>query len=113
MKQNYFPVIGPPRINAEKSTNRTELESYVGNPTAVTIKCVWWGYPKPILSILKNDIALPSGDVEVQEATKRDLLSYLTATVITDGDEDFGAYTCNASNSLGSATHIVDINKQG
>ena len=85
----------------------------MGNPTAVTIKCVWWGYPNPTLSIRKNDIDLPSGDVEVKEWTKEDLLSYLTATVITDSDEDFGAYTCHASNSLGSATHIVDIYKQG
>ena len=85
----------------------------MGNPTAVTIKCVWWGYPTPTLNIRKNDIALPSEDVEVKEPTAKDLLSYLTATVLTDGDEDFGAYTCHASNSLGSATHIVDINKQG
>ena len=85
----------------------------MGNPTAVTIKCVWWGHPKPTLNISKNDIALPSEDVEIKEPTAKDLLSYLTATVITDGDEDFGAYTCHASNRLGSATHIVDINKQG
>ena len=85
----------------------------MGYPTAVTIKCVWWGYPNPTLSIRKNDIALPRWDVEVKEPTEADLLSYLTATVIIDGDEDFGAYTCNASNALGSASHIVDINKQG
>ena len=85
----------------------------MGNPTAVIIKCVWWGYPNPTLSIRKNDIDLPTGDVEVKEWTKEDLLSYLTATVITDSDEDFGEYTCHASNSLGSANHTVDIYKQG
>ena len=85
----------------------------MGNPTAVAIKCVWWGYPNPTLGIRKNDIALPSGDVEIKEPTEKGLLSYLTATVITDSDEDFGAYTCHASNSLGSANHTVDIYKQG
>ena len=85
----------------------------MGNPTAVTIKCVWWGDPNPTLSIRKNDIDLPSEDVEIQEPTGKNLLSNLTATIITDGDEDFGAYTCHASNSIGSATHIVDINKPG
>ena len=83
------------------------------NPTAVTIKCVWWGDPKPILSIRKNDTALPSGDVEVKEPTGENMLSYLTATVITDGDEDFGTYTCHASNYIGSANYSVDINKPG
>ena len=83
------------------------------NPTAVTIKCVWWGDPKPTLSIIKNDTALPSGDVEVQEPTGKNMLSYLTATVITDGDEDFGTYTCHASNYIGSANYSVDINKPG
>ena len=85
----------------------------MGNPTAVIIKCVWWGYPNPILSIRKNDIDLPSEDVEVKEPTKEDLLSYLTATVNTDSDEDFGEYTCHASNSHGSANHTVDIHKLG
>ena len=74
---------------------------------------MWWGDPKPTLSIRKNDTALPSGDVEVQEPTGKNLLSNLTATVITDGDEDFGTYTCHASNPLGSATYVVDINEQG
>ena len=74
---------------------------------------MWWGHPNPTLSIRKNDTALPSEDVKIKEPTGTDLLSYLTATVITDGDEDFGAYTCHASNSFGSATYIVDIYKQG
>ena len=74
---------------------------------------MWWGDPKPTLSIIKNDTALPSGDVEVQEPTGKNMLSYLTATVITDGDEDFGTYTCHASNYIGSANYSVDINKPG
>ena len=85
----------------------------MGNSTAVTIKCVWWGDPKPTLGIRKNDTALPSVDVEVKEPTGENMLSNLTATVITDDDEDFGTYTCHASNSLGSANHTVDIYKQG
>ena len=113
MQDNYFPITGPPRINVEESTKKTELYSYVGNPTAVIIKCVWWGYPNLTLSIRKNDIDLPSGDVEVQEPTGKDMLGNLTATVITDGEEDFGTYTCHASNPLGSATYVVDINEQG
>ena len=85
----------------------------MGNPTAVTIKCVWWGYPNPTLSIRKNDTALPSVDVEVKEPTGENMLSNLTATVITDDDEDFGTYTCHASNYIGSANYSVDINKPG
>ena len=74
---------------------------------------MWWGYPNLRLSIRKNDITLPSENFDIQEPTGKNLLSNLTATVVTDGDEDFGAYTCHASNPLGSATHIVDINKPG
>lgn len=104
--------LGPPRINIAESTNRTELYSYAGNPSPVTIHCVWWGHPDPTLSIRKNNKLLPSEDVQVK-APEDGLLSYLEATVMTDGDEDFGTYTCHATNRLGSATHVVVINKAG
>lgn len=103
-------VYGPPRIHYGESTNQTQLYSYVGNPSSVTMNCVWWGFPKPTLSIRKDNEQLPSKDVSTK-TTK--LLSYLQATVLTDDEEDFGTYTCHASNEFGSATHLVIINKAG
>lgn len=103
---------GPPRINFDESTNITDLYSYVGNPSPITIHCVWWGYRKPTLSIRKDDKPLPSEDVSVR-APQDSFLSYLEATVTTDTDEDFGAYTCHASNSFGSAAHVVVISEAG
>ena len=94
----------------EKSTNQTQQYSFVGSPTPITISCVWWGYPKPKLTIQKDNIDLPSQDVSLKTD---DFLSYLTVSVVTVKDDDFGAYTCSASNSFGSASHVVVINKQG
>lgn len=105
-------IPGPPRINIEESSNRTEVYSYAGNPSPVTIRCVWWGYPKPTLSIRKGGKLLPSQDVKVN-FPEGSLLSYLEATVLTNEDGDFGEYTCHASNIHGSATHVVVINKAG
>ncbi|XP_044166549.1 neural cell adhesion molecule 2-like [Acropora millepora] len=103
-------VKGPPRLNVEKSTNQTQQYSYVGSPIPVTISCVWWGYPKPKLSIQKDNTDLPIQNVSLKTD---DFLSYLTISVVTVTDDDLGAYTCNASNSFGSASHVVVINKQG
>ena len=103
-------TLGPPRIHYGESTNQTQVYSYVGNPSSVTINCVWWGFPKPTLSIRKDNEQLPSKDVSIK-TTK--LLSYLQATVLTNDEEDFGTYTCHASNEYGSATHLVIINKAG
>ena len=94
----------------EKSTNQTQLYSFVGSPIPVTISCVWWGYPKPKLTIQKDNTDLPSQDVSLKTD---DFLSYLTVSVLTVTDDDLGAYTCNASNSFGSASYVVVINKQG
>lgn len=103
-------VRGPPRLNVEKSTNQTQQYSFVGSPTPITISCVWWGYPKPKLTIQKDNTDLPSQDVSLKTD---DFLSYLTVSVVTVKDDDFGAYTCSASNSFGSASYVVVINKQG
>ena len=97
-------------MNLEKSTNQTQLYSFVGSPTPITISCVWWGYPKPKLTIQKDNTDLLSQNVSLKTD---DFLSYLTVSVVTVKDDDFGAYTCSASNSFGSASHVVVINKQG
>ena len=94
----------------EKSTNQTQLYSFVGSPIPINISCVWWGYPKPKLTIQKDNTDLPSQNVSLKTD---DFLSYLTVSLLTVTDDDFGAYTCNASNSFGSASHVVVINKQG
>ena len=103
-------LLGPPRLNYEKSTNQTQLFSYLGNPTPINISCVWWGYPEPKLSIQKDGIDLPSQIVSLKTD---DFLSYLEVSLLTNKEDDFGNYTCHASNSFGSASHVVVINKQG
>ena len=72
----------------------------------MTIKCVWWGYPVPEVSIRKDDKALPSEDVQTEPPR-------LEATVNVKGDEDFTTYTCHATNVHGSASYDVTINKAG
>lgn len=98
-------ILGPPRINLEKSSF-SQLYSYIDNPTPVTIICYWWGYPIPALSIKKNNKALPSEDVKIDGRR-------LEATVKIDSEDDFGNYTCHASNRFGDATYDLSIMKAG
>lgn len=98
-------ILGPPRINLEKSSS-SELFSYIDNPSPVTIICYWWGYPVPALDIKKNNNALPSDDVKVDGPR-------LEATVKIDSEDDFGSYTCHASNRFGDATYDISVMKAG
>lgn len=98
-------VNGPPRINLDKSSP-SNLYSFIGNPSPVTIKCLWWGSPVPDIRITKGNKELPSE--EVQSNPPR-----LEATVTVKNDEDFTTYTCHATNVYGSASYDVAINKAG
>ena len=98
-------IPGPPRINLEESSS-SKLYSFIDNPTPVTIICHWWGYPIPALSIRKNNKALPSEDVQVDGRR-------LQATVKIDSEDDFGNYTCHASNRFGDATYVLSVTKAG
>ncbi|XP_078378792.1 neural cell adhesion molecule 2-like isoform X2 [Oculina patagonica] len=98
-------VYGPPRINLERSSS-SKLYSYIGNPSPVTITCVWWGYPIPALSIKKNNKALPSEDVRIDGPR-------LEATVTIDSEDDFADYTCHATNTYGEATYAFSVMKAG
>lgn len=98
-------VNGPPRINLEKSSSST-LYSFVGNPSPVTIKCLWWGYPVPDIGIKKDNKELAREDVQTVPPR-------LEATVSVRSDEDFTTYTCHATNVYGSASYDVAINKAG
>lgn len=98
-------IPGPPRINLEESSS-SKLYSFIDNPTPVTIICHWWGYPIPALGIRKNNRALPSEDVQVNDRT-------LEATVKIDSEDDFGNYTCHASNTFGDASYVLSVTKAG
>jgi len=98
-------ILGPPRINLEKSSS-SELYSYIDNPTPVTIICHWWGNPVPTLSVKKNNKALPSQDVEIDGPK-------LEATVKIDSEDDFGNYLCHASNTFGDATYDLSVKEAG
>lgn len=98
-------ILGPPRINLEKSSS-SNLYSYIDNPTPVTIICHWWGFPVPELSIKKNNKALPSEDVKIDGPE-------LEATIKIDSEDDFGNYTCHASNKFGDATYDLSVTKAG
>lgn len=104
-KDIQVTVYGPPRINLEESSS-SKLYSFIDNPTPVTIICHWWGYPIPALSIRKNNKALPSEDVQVDGRR-------LQATVKIDSEDDFGNYTCHASNRFGDASYVLSVTKAG
>ena len=72
----------------------------------MTITCYWWGFPVPDLSIKKNNKALPSDDVRIDGPR-------LEVTVTIKDEDDFGDYTCHASNTYGEATYVLSVMKAG
>ena len=98
-------ILGPPRINLEKSSS-SSLYSYIDNPSPVKIICLWWGCPIPALSIKKNNKALPSKDVKIDGPR-------LEASVTIDSEDDFGIYTCHASNTHGEDNYVLSVMKAG
>ena len=66
-------------------------KSWIGQ--TVSLKCLAEGFPTPAITWKK-----PSGE-EIQQVTAMEN----TANVVLNNDQDFGQYTCMATNGVGAA----------
>lgn len=93
---NYSPTVKPV-INRDLSS--THVISYIGNPNPVRLKCVADGFPEPAYrwnNALQAEVGITS-----------------TYVLMKPSASQFGIYTCEANNKVGSARHFVNVSKIG
>lgn len=94
-----------PILNRERSASKT-IFSALGSNEQITLNCVFDGFPAPRVRFKKMGKVLNNSGISYGSGTA----SYKFSV---KSENDFGFYTCDASNSRGCAFHYIEVYKTG
>lgn len=94
------------KFSNEENINKSVMYSAVGRKEQ--LKCIVDSYPTPKMSLLFNDVAVPSSSYTFEENKSSDKQFVLTYSFVGSA-ETFGQYTCIAENDLGISTSQIKV----
>lgn len=94
-----------PILNRERSASKT-IFSALGSNEQITLNCVFDGFPAPRVRFKKMGKVLNNSGISYGSGSA----SYKFSV---KSENDFGFYTCDASNSRGCAFHYIEVYKTG
>ena len=100
-----FIFADPPLLVLERSTTKT-LYSSVDNNEEISMNCVFDGSPVPLVRFQKFGFEINSSRITYGPGSA----SY---KLIVRSEDDFGFYTCVATNARGRASHFMQVYNRG
>lgn len=96
----YSPV-----FSRKRSTSKT-IYSSIDSNREITLNCVFEGYPVPRVRFKRMGVELNNSGISYEAGSA----SY---NFFVKSENDFGFYTCEATNDRGSAYHFIEVYKPG
>ena len=90
-----------PSLNRETSTSKT-IYSSLGSNEDFTLNCVFDGFPVPRVRFKKMGVELNNSGITYGPGSASFKFS-------VKSENDFGFYTCEATNHRGSASHFIEV----
>lgn len=100
-----FIFADPPVLVRERSTTKTIYSSADSNEE-IAMNCVFDGSPVPLVRFQKFGVEINSSSITYGPGSA----SY---KLIARSEDDFGFYTCVATNAIGRASHFIEVYNRG
>ena len=94
-----------PILNKERSTPKTIYSSLDDN-NEISINCVFEGYPVPRVRLKTMGLELNNSGISYAAGSA-------TYKFFVKSENDFGFYNCEARNTRGSASYLIELYKSG
>ena len=99
----FFAV--SPVLNKERSTPKT-IYSSLDDKNEISVTCVFEGYPVPRVRLKTMGVELNNSGISYAAGS-------VTYKFVVKSENDFGFYTCEATNSRGSASYLIELYMPG
>ena len=105
--RHIFPLLfaDSPVFSRKRSTSKT-IYSSIDSNREITLNCVFEGYPVPRVRFKRMGVELNNSGISYEAGSA----SY---NFFVKSENDFGFYTCEATNDRGSANHFIEVYKPG
>lgn len=94
-----------PVLNKERSTPKT-IYSSLDDKNEISVTCVFEGYPVPRVRLKTMGVELNNSGISYAAGS-------VTYKFVVKSENDFGFYTCEATNSRGSASYLIELYMPG